>query len=119
MCARHSAGAVKNSWSWSAPFGTRKGVESFTLLHPPCHTSLAPVAVNEHHAAPISHAQVVYLRANEGLSLLWSHTAVLLRARCWRVCDRPLVKKGFRLYGRPQLLPRAATADGPIAGLLI
>lgn len=67
----------------SAPFGARKEVERLNSLfsHPPCHTILAPVAVNEHRAAPISHAQVVYLRGNEGLSLLASNTAVLPGAR--------------------------------------
>lgn len=83
MCVRHSAGTVKISWSLNAPFGTRKGAERLNspFSHPPCHTTLAPVAVNEHHAAPISHAQVVYLRGNEGLSPLCSNTAVLLRCQ--------------------------------------
>lgn len=45
----------------------RKGAERLISLSSlqPRHTTVAPVVVNELCAAPISHAQVVYLRGNE------------------------------------------------------
>lgn len=45
----------------------------------PRHTTVAPVVVNEHHAAPISQAQAVCLRGNEWPFLKCFYMAVPLQ----------------------------------------
>lgn len=65
----------------------RKGAERLISLSSlqPRHTTVAPVVVNELCAAPISHAQVVYLRGNEllfqGLGFFFFCTTVPLHRR--------------------------------------
>lgn len=74
----------------------------------PRHTTVAPVVVNELCAAPISHAQVVYLRGNELLfQALFLAPACRIAALCARDYRRVhRVNNELRLCGGTPLLPQ-------------
>lgn len=73
----------------------------------PRHTTVAPVVVNELCAAPISHAQVVYLRGNELLfQALFLAPACRIAAPCARDYRRVhRVNNELRLHGCSPFTP--------------
>lgn len=106
MCARHSAGAVKNSPGWSAPLWNKKsGWRAWTWSHSQAarHTVLAPVAVNEHRAAPHqSCSGGLFERKRRAFPSLLSRRCAATRPGAPDCATGLPVNNGFRLYGRPQ-----------------
>lgn len=85
----------------------------------PRHTTVAPVVVNELCAAPISHAQVVYLRGNELLfQALFLAPVCRIAAPCaqdYRRVHR--VNNELRLCGGSPLLPQLTAKMCVVGGV--